>query len=186
MADKYGIFKTIPAWDIKDEGYFKEKMREIFERASHTSMEHEFHIREIEEMDFGLDSWDLPPDQGNNWSGTTWVNHLLTTHESIMIYGVSSPESILPIRKLIFKKAGGNMIIGRNDLSELKTLETALRAIKECKDQEWLLETFGSSIYNVRMSGYFQEPYIYRPQECVSVGVVYLPGRGPGGLKLMG
>ena len=186
MSDKYGIFRTVPVWDIKDEDYFREKMREMFEKASRMCMEHEFYIREIEEMDLGLDNWDLPPDQQNNWSGTNWVNHLLTQHESIMIYGASSPEGTLPIRKLIFKKAAGNMIIGRNDLSELKTLEPALKAIGECKDQEWLKETFDGSIYNVRMAGYFQEPYIYRPHESLSIGVIYLPGMAPGPLKLMG
>jgi len=187
MSDKYGIFRTIPAWDIEDEGYFRNKMKEIFLKASRMSMECDFHIREIEEMDLGLDNWDLPPDQQSNWSGTNWVNHLLTQHESIMIYGISSPEGILPIRKLIFKKgSGGVMIIGRNDLSALKTLEPAIKAIRECKNQEWLKETFGSSIYNVRMSGYFQEPYIYRPLDCVSIGVIYLPGIASGSLKLMG
>lgn len=187
MSDRYGIFRTIPAWDVKDEGFFKEKMLERFEEEVKRFMEKPFHIREIEEMDLGLENWKLPPDTHKLWSGTTWVNHLLTQHEAVMIYGISSPEPILSVRKIVFLRGSmSSMIIGRNDLSELKTLETAIAAIKECSDQEWLMETFGSSAFKLRMEGYFQEPYIYRPAECVNIGVIYLPDREPGELKLMG
>lgn len=186
MSNRYGIFRTIPAWDVKDEGFFKIKMREQFEEQANRFMDQPFHIREIEEMDLGLESWKLPPDQHMLWSGTTWVNHPLTHHEAVMIYGISSPEPILSVRKLIFLMgAAGAMIIGRNDLSELKTLETAIAAIKECSDQEWLVDTFGS-VFNIRMEGYFQEPYIYRPEDCINIGVIYLPDKEPGELTLMG
>ncbi|KKL93610.1 hypothetical protein LCGC14_1872940 [marine sediment metagenome] len=187
MSHRYGIFRTIPAWDVKDEGFFKEKMRERFEEEIKRFMTMDFHIREIEEMDLGLENWNLPPDTHKLWSGTTWINHPLESYKAVMIYGISSPEPILPVRKIIFLKGPhGSMIIGRNDLSELKALETAIAAIKECSDQEWLMETFGSSAFKLRMEGYFQESYIYRPSECVNIGVIYLPDRDPGELKLMG
>jgi len=187
MPDIHNIFRTIPAWDITNEDHFKDKMRETFDRIIRARMEYDIHIREIEEMDLGLENWNLPADQQSNWSGTNWVNYPLTQHESIMIYGISSPESVLSVRKLVFKKGpGGVMIIGRNDFSGLKALEPAIKAIAECKDQEWLRETFRGSICNVRMTGYFQEPYVYLPQEFVSIGVIYLPGVALGSLKLMG
>jgi len=188
MANRRGIFTTIPAWNLKDEGYFKDKVREFFDREAQKYMPYEFHIRELEEGDISLADWNLPIGQEINWSGTPWVNHPLTIHEAVVIYGVSSPSGILSVRKLIFKKGFGSMIIGRNDLSELKTLEPALKAIKECRDQEWLMETFGRSVFKARMVGYFQEPYIWRPQDHIGIGVVYVSGMGmePKELKLMG
>lgn len=186
MANKYGLFRTIPAWDIKDEGYFKNKMLEIFEKLAHDFMEYNFHIREIEAMDLGLEDWQSPPDKQILWSGTPWVNFNLTSHDAVMIFGVSCISEVLSVRKLIFKKgAGGMMVIGRNDLTSLKAYETALKAIKECQDQEWLKETFGT-LEKVRMEGYFQEAYIFRPQDCVNIGVVYYPNSPPMELKLMG
>lgn len=186
MANRYGISTTIPAWNLKDEGYFKDKVREIFEKEAQRYMPYEFVIRELEEGDLSLANWNLPTTQDLGWSGTPWVNHPLTNHDAVVIYGVSSPSDILSVRKLIFKKGFGAVIIGRNDLSELKTLEPALKAIKECRDQEWLMETFGGSVFNVRMVGYFQESYIWRPQDHIGVGVVYVSGMEPKELKLMG
>lgn len=186
MVNKYGIFRTIPAWDIKDESYFKKKMLETFDGLAYDFMEHDFHIREIEEMDLGLENWQLPPNKQIVWSGTHWINHPLTSYDSVMIFGVSSISEELSVRKLIFKKGpSGAVIIGRNDLTSLKAYETALKAIKECQEQEWLKETFGT-LEKVRMEGYFQLPYIFQPQDCINVGVVYYPDSPSMELKLMG
>lgn len=184
---RQSIFTVIPCWEIKDEASFKSTIFKTFENILQGSFPFDFHIRELEDMDLGLDHWKLPSNQAINYSGTTWVNHPLSTYEAVMIYGVSSSFDVLAVRKLVFKQGiYGHTIIGRNDLSELKTLEPALQAIKECKKQEWLIDTFGGSAFNLRMEGYFREPYIYRSQEIINIGVIYAADREPAELKLMG
>lgn len=186
MAQRWGIFRTIPAWDIKDEDYYKKKMLERFEVYAQDNLHMDYHIREIEDIDFDRNDWQLPLNQDMKWGGTLWIQHLLTQHEAMMIYGVTCITEVLPVRKLIFRRGfSGATIIGRNDLTPLKSLEPALEAIKQCHDQQWLRETFGD-ITKARMEGYFQEPYFYRPQEGVWVGVVYFNGAKTSELKLNG
>ncbi len=187
MGDRFGIFRTIPAWDIENERFFKETILAAFDEKLKTSFDLPYHIRELEEMDLSLDNWQLPSIPGyGSWSGIPWVRHPLTAHESLCIYGVVSLSERLPARKLTFAKgAHAAMIIGRQELTALQGYETALEAIRNCHDKEWLQETFGK-IENLRMEGYFQEPYIFKPQDFVSIGVFYVPGIDPGELKLMG
>ena len=186
MGDKYGVFRTIPAWDVADERLFKDNVFEEFDKSLKNHFEYPYHIREIEEMDFSLDDWRLPVGESNSWTGSPWIQHPLSQHEALCIYGVVSLSEHLSARKLIFGR-GPHMItiIARQDLTALKSFETALKAIRNCEDQEWLKETFCTA-EDLRMDGYFQQPIIFRPLEFVSIGIISFPGVDPGELKLMG
>ncbi len=186
MSDKYGVFRTIPAWDLLNERLFKDNVMEEFDKFLKKQFEYPYHIREIEERDFSLDDWRLPVGERNSWCGTEWVQHLLSCHEAVCIYGVVSLSEQLSARKLIFGR-GAHMITitARQDLTALKSFETALKAIRDCEDQEWLKETF-RTVEDLRMDGYFQQPIIFLPREFVSIGIISFPGIDPGELKLMG
>ena len=186
MADKYGIFRTIPAWDVTDEKFFKDTVIATLDEFVKESVDYQYHIREIEEMDLSLNDWRLPANTGSSWTGTPWIQHALTIHETLCIYGVVSLSEYLTARKLIFGRGPHmSMIIARQDLTALRSFNIALEAIRNCKDKEWLQETFGKT-EDLRMEGYFQEPIFYRPQDFVSIGVIPLSGFEPGELKLMG
>jgi hypothetical protein len=183
----YGV---IPCWEIKSEFEFKESQRKIlgsFTPRYLPGYEDNLTFRDIEDMDLGIEGWKLPGAMTNKYSGATWINHQVLPYQMVIIYGVCSLQEHLSVRTLVFKLGStGASIIGRNELTELRTIEKAIKAISECKDQEWLQKTFGYVSYKLRSVGYFSRPYVYVPGDFVNISAIFDETPELAELKLMG
>jgi len=161
----------LPTWEIaiKDKEYFRHAIIEaMLTRAESLRIgesRSELLVRELSPVDLRLESWVIPKQEPK--TTTTWINQQTDYNKVIGFYKVvqlSENPGIVEINIHFTKNS-----IYQHQLGQLYGLIPLLRKIKEVGQLELLQVQYG--LENLRMEGWFSEPYVILPSQLIRIDV---------------
>ncbi len=164
---------TIPAWDLKitNKQLFRKSYIEGLSKVATRDLEYpRFTIRELTYSDLGLTSWNTPGQSRNSYN--QWISHTIGPHQIFCVYGMILLSEEPKVSELkIGSGPYGSVITGIHAVDKLKAVLQIIKRIDRMDDTAgWMEDTFGD-LREIKMEGYFSEPYIWRPRQCIWMSV---------------
>lgn len=161
----------IPTWDIAIDAkrdFRNATIGALIYRAESLKIRKdrsELNVRELTLSDLGLKLWVTPKQEAKTTS--TWINHQTDYDKVIALYKVAQLSETPGITEISIHLTKDSVY--QHQLGQLYGLVPMLRKIKEVDELGLLQVQYG--LENLRMEGYFSEPYVISPSQLIKIDV---------------
>ena len=161
----------IPTWEISIDN--KEKFRRDLVEVAISKAEaqrigksrYELFVKELTPSHLGLESWVTPKQLPH--TTLTWINYQSDCDKILSFYKVVQLNEDPGIISITIQTGKG--LISHHNIGQLYGLVPTLKKIKETNNWDLLQVQYG--LENLRMEGWFSEPYVIENSETIKIDV---------------